>query len=153
MDSKLALVLIMAWSWTFFHFVLGLFVPYSGYSLVRFKSDPLAPFTFRAQGRSDTKHGSNVAHTNHWTLECQQQIYSRVIHVYQQKAEVFLSWPTFVSYLSVFQNVYAERINPQTSHVFTSPYIKAHRFAIQSLIGNSGHTYRFTHVRLQRRCL
>ena len=34
-----------------------------------------------------------------------------------------------------------EQLNPSTSqHVFTSPYIRVHRFAIKSLIWNSGHT-------------
>ena len=47
----------------------------------------------------------------------------------------------FVSYLSVLRNVYPEQFNPPTSQrVFTSPYIRMHRFAIQSLIGNSGRT-------------
>ena len=34
-----------------------------------------------------------------------------------------------------------EQLNPSRSqHVFTSPYIRVYRFAIQSLIWNSGHT-------------
>ena len=60
-----------------------------------------------------------------------------------QKAEVFLSWVMFVSYLSVFQNVYPEQFNPPTSQlVYTSPFTKAHRLMIQSLIGNTGRTCR-----------
>ena len=36
--------------------------------------------------------------------------------MHRQKAEVFLSWITFVSYLSVLQNVYPEQLNPPTSY-------------------------------------
>ena len=35
--------------------------------------------------------------------------------MHQQKAEVFLSWMTFLSYLSVLQNVNPEQFNPLTS--------------------------------------
>ena len=58
--------------------------------------------------------------------------------MHRQKAEVFLGWVSFVSHLSVLQNVYPEQFNPPTSQrVFTSLYIRVHSFTIQSLIGNS----------------
>ena len=68
-------------------------------------------------------YNKNVAHWNHWTVECQQQIYPRAMD--WQKAEVFLSWMAFVSYLLVLQNVYPEPFNPPTSQrVFTTPYTR-----------------------------
>ena len=48
---------------------------------------------------------------------------------------------SFVSHLSVLQNVFPEQSNPPTSQcVFTSLNIRVHRFTIQSLIGNLGRT-------------
>ena len=79
----------------------------------------------------------NVVHLNHWIVECQQQIYPSVRH--RQKAEVFLSWMIFESYLFKFQNVYPEQFNPPTSQrLFTLPCINVHGFANQLLIRNSG---------------
>ena len=113
--------------------------------IVRFKFDPLAAFSFRAQRGSDSKIawnrgvGAQQKCCAPTSLNCLMPVTN--LPTVREKAEIFLSWMAFVSYLSVPQNVYPEQFNPPTSQcIFTSPYITMHRFATQSLIGNSGRT-------------
>ena len=116
-------------------------------SLVRFKSDPLAAFVFRAQRGSDSKDAWNRG------VNAQQKCCApKLLNCWMTITNLPTCYTSIegwglpelngVHIISAgAPDVYPDEFNPPTSQlVFTSPYIRVHRFAIQSLIGNSGHT-------------